>query len=110
MDLRGTPVRLRRLRAAMNELSGGRFPTAKAFARFLGIKYRRYNNWENDHPLPIKQAERICRKCPGVNALWLYEGDPSRLSWELATALGEAPRPPSPLEGLRMLGKPQVRT
>jgi len=86
MDQRGIPRRLKALRMAKG------YDTGTAFAKFLGIKYKRYNNWENGHPLPAYMAERICRKCPEVTIAWLYDGDPAQAPLSLSKRAGGSPR------------------
>jgi len=82
MDRRGIPKRLKALRLAKG------YSTATAFAKFLRIGYKRYNNWECGKPLPIHMAEHICRKCPGVTLAWLYDGDPERAPFSLSRRTG----------------------
>jgi len=83
MDLPGIPDRLRRVRRAFG------YRTAKEFADFLGIGYKRYVNWENGHPIPINMGDLICAKCPGIDKLWLYDANPINLPLGLRRQLGE---------------------
>ena len=85
MDRRGIPMRLKALRVSMG------YATAKGFADFLRIGYRRYNNWECGKSLPVYMAEHICRKCPGVTLAWLYDGDPGKAPLVLSKRTGNAP-------------------
>ena len=86
MDRRGIPKRLRALRLSMG------YATATAFAKFLRIGYRRYNNWECGKPLPVYGAEHICRKCPGVTLAWIYDGDPDEAPFSLSRRTGGPPK------------------
>jgi hypothetical protein len=86
MDRRGIPKRLKALRLSMG------YATATDFAKFLRLKYKRYNNWECGHPLPVYMAEHICRKCPGVTLAWLYDGDPGEAPLGLIQRTGGSPK------------------
>lgn len=88
--------RLRRLREAMG------YKIAKTFAeKFVGISERRWSNFENGHPLSGMVARILKAKIPGLSIDWLDEGDPSRLSVEMARKLGELPAPESKGSGRR---------
>ena len=86
MDRRGIPKRLKALRLAKG------YSTATAFAKFLRIGYKRYQNWESGKSLPINMAEHICRKCPGVTLAWLYDGDPDEAPFSLSRRTGGPPK------------------
>ena len=72
-----------RLRTALG------YPTAHAFAIFLGIGQQRWSNYENGFPLSRDIVFRLVQSIPGLTSDWLYFGRPGGLSVDLAQRLGE---------------------
>lgn len=60
-------------------------------ARAVKTSGTTWNNYEKGFPLPIGAAMKVRRAVPGLTLDWIYYGDPSKLSLELAQALGELP-------------------
>lgn len=97
-DGRNAPeaVRARQLVAAMAEIVGS--DVSADFARWLSIDPRRWNNFEVGYPISRDMAGLLIKKIPGLSYDWLFNGDPSNLSVEMARKLGELPpyqTPPS---------------
>ena len=79
----GQAERLVRLREAVG------YPTATAFAKFLGIGQQRWANYENGFPLSREIIFRLVQSIPGLTSDWLYFGKPDGLPVDLARRLGE---------------------
>ena len=67
-------------------------PTAKVFAKRLGIDSTQWSQIENGGPISKEVAFKIRRGCPGVTLDWIYFGDMSGLPVALARQLGELPK------------------
>jgi hypothetical protein len=65
------------------------YPTATAFAKFLGIGQQRWANYENGFPLSREIIFRLVQSIPGLTSDWLYFGKPDGLPVDLARRLGE---------------------
>src|SRR4051794_19375890 len=74
--------RLVRLRKALG------YPTASAFAKFLGIGQQRWANFENGFPLSREVIFLLVRSVPGLTSDWLYFGKSDGLPVDLARRLG----------------------
>ena len=79
----GQAERLLRLRAALG------YPTATAFATFLGVGQQRWANYENGFPLSREMIFLLVRTVPGLTSDWLYFGRSDGLPLDLARRLGE---------------------
>lgn len=75
--------RLRTLRA-LRGMSGPKF------AKWLGIEYARWNNFERGFPLPAPIAMELCQKFPGLTLDWLYRGRLDGMTFDLVRRLEEA--------------------
>lgn len=83
--------RAKRLREALGYGGQG---GQKAFADFLGVSSKRWNNIERGvTPFSKGIAVAIRRKVSGIDRDWLEEGDPSGLSFSMAQLLGETGGP-----------------
>lgn len=65
------------------------YPVQKTFAQILGIEPRRWNNFENSHPLSKEIARRLLEKFPGLDLDYLDRGNTDGLSIAMARRLGE---------------------
>ena len=63
------------------------------FAKFLGVSKSRLGNVENGAPLGKDLAFKMVQKIPGLTTDWLWFGDPSGLSLQMAQLLDAAPSP-----------------
>lgn len=79
--------RLVRLRESLG------YPTATAFAAFLGVGQQRWANYENGFPLSREMIFRLVQSVPGLTSDWLYFGKPDGLPVDLARRLGELGAP-----------------
>ena len=79
----GIAGRLRQLRA-MKKMSG------PVFAKWLGVEYGRWNNYERGFPLPAPIALELCRKFPGLTLDWLYRNRLEGASHDFVRGLEEA--------------------
>jgi DNA-binding XRE family transcriptional regulator len=66
---------------------------AKDFARWVGIRYESWNQYENGNNLPVAQFVKLKARFPGLTSDWVYFGLPNFLSMDLAEKLGEMPSP-----------------
>lgn len=82
--------RLRELREKVHGFSG--HGGQKAFAEFLRIDSKRYNNFERGFPISRQIEDILVARTPGLTVDWLRHGDPRHLSVELARTLGAIPR------------------
>lgn len=76
--------RMLRLRTAL----GG---SQTAFCKLFGFKPQRWSNYENGRPVGLPAALNLVRKIPGLTLDWIYFGDSSGLTMEMAKRLGELP-------------------
>lgn len=79
----GQAERLVRLRAALG------YPTASAFAAFLGLGQQRWANYENGFPLSREVIFLLVQSVPGLTSDFLYFGRSDGLPLDLARRLGE---------------------
>jgi transcriptional regulator with XRE-family HTH domain len=75
----------------------------------LNLGITRWNNWElGINLIPPGEALRLKRMLPGLSTDWIYDGDRSRLSVELAEKLDAAAvAPEQPVK--RKRGRPSKR-
>jgi hypothetical protein len=62
------------------------------FAKWIGIDYPRWNNYERGYALPTPIALILCQKVPGLTFDWLYRGRLEGMTLDLAARLEEAER------------------
>ncbi len=79
-------IRMRALRRAHSK----DFRTAKAFAAFLGIPERNWNNYERGYPVGRQSEIRICQAIPAVTFDWIQRGRTGGLTVSMARLLEEA--------------------
>lgn len=84
LDNKEVAGRLRLLRRA---ISG---ENQALFAAKVGIEYKRWNNFENDYPLPRDMAIALVRKIPGLSLDWIYLGRTETLAFPLQRELETA--------------------
>ncbi len=80
--------RLRLLREVMG------YSTQLAFADFLKVAPKRWQNLENEYPLSKEVAMIIVRRIPGVSLDWLYRGRQEGLSAAMLHKLADLPAGP----------------
>lgn len=61
---------------------------ARAWANFINISYKRWNNFECGYPLSLDAAHHLVRVIPGMTLDYLYYGKIDGLPYELAVRLG----------------------
>jgi len=81
--------RLRDLREKVHGFSG--HGGQKAFAEWLDIDPRRWNNFERGFPLSREIEDKLVAKTPGLSVEWLRHGGERQLSVELARKLDLIP-------------------
>lgn len=60
-----------------------------AFARKLGLKVNRWNNYEHGHPVPLSVIIEIINLDIGITAGYLIDGDLGGMEHRLAVKLSE---------------------
>jgi hypothetical protein len=77
IDPEFTPQRIaRRLRVLRFRVCGNDVGSQSRFALLVGIKIRRWNNYEHAWPLPRDAAVRIVLHTPGLTTDWIWLGRP----------------------------------
>lgn len=77
-------------------------------AELMNLKNSRWNNWEMGvNQIPPNEALKLKRMLPGLSTDWIYDGDSSRLSVDVAKQLDNAAA--SNEEPVKRRGRPVIR-